>query len=170
MAGSAVAADALLLALAPVAARRAGRVAENAAPARPAVALPARRVTRRTVLALTLVPTKSFSLLKGQSVTVFLGYFESKTWNFGQIRCMVVSFKLKIKMSILLCYNVHQCHGNKNSNHHHTLSNCFEDIVMQTFIVYTPIRSHNVLQKWRENLFALSPISSGSQRDVVYLS
>ncbi len=70
MAGSAVAADALLLALAPVAARRAGRVAENAAPARPAVALPARRVTRRSVLALTLVPTaRSFALLKGQSVT-----------------------------------------------------------------------------------------------------
>jgi hypothetical protein len=69
MAGSAVAADALLLALAPVAARRAGRVAENAAPARPAVALPARRVTRRPVLALTLVPTtRSSGRLKEQSV------------------------------------------------------------------------------------------------------
>jgi hypothetical protein len=92
MAGSAVAADALLLALAPVAARRAGRVAENAAPARPAVALPARRVTRRSVLALTLVPTaRSSGLLKGQSVTTLLGYIESKTWNFGQIRGLFLS-------------------------------------------------------------------------------
>jgi hypothetical protein len=74
MAGSAVAADALLLALAPVAARRAGRVAEYAAPARPAVALSARRVTRRSVLALTLVPTaKKFRPVKGTVCHAVLG-------------------------------------------------------------------------------------------------
>jgi hypothetical protein len=56
VAGAAVAAGALLLALPPVAAHRAGRVAEDAAPARGAVALAAGRVAQRSVLALALVP------------------------------------------------------------------------------------------------------------------
>ncbi len=91
MAGSAVAADALLLALAPVAARRAGRVAENAAPARPTVALPARRVTRSSVLALTLVPTGSSSgrLKTVLRIHMFLGLLDPDPLVRGTVRLWI---------------------------------------------------------------------------------
>jgi hypothetical protein len=54
---------------------------------------------------------------------------ESTPKRFGSGTILVtklITFKLKINTSKLLCYHVQQCHGNKNSNHHHTLSNCFE--------------------------------------------
>ena len=79
VAGAAVAAGALLLALPPVPPHRTGGVAEDPPPAWRTVALPASRVTQRTVLALTLIPTVGHQINIRKKCSIA----EPKIFNFG---------------------------------------------------------------------------------------